>query len=184
MAGDAETGVMVMKMEEGLDTGPVGMAERVAIGADETAGELHDRLALLGADLTVRALGALDRGTLAFTPQAAEGVTYAAKIDKGETRIDWTMPWRQVHDHIRGLSLFPGAWCEIMTDGRPLRVKILRTTRADGAGTPGTVLDGALTVACGEGALRIVELQRAGRAPMSAAEFSRGTKVEAGMSLG
>ena len=117
MAGDAETGVMVMKMEEGLDTGPVAMAERVAIGPDETAGDLHDRLARLGADLMVRALGALERGSLTLTPQPQEGVTYAAKIDKDETRIAWARPWQEVHDHIRGLSPFPGAWFEIAGEG-------------------------------------------------------------------
>jgi methionyl-tRNA formyltransferase len=184
MAGDAETGVMVMKMEEGLDTGPIAMAERVPIGADATAGDLHDKLALLGADLMVRALGALERSSLTLTPQPADGVTYAAKIDKRETRIDWTRPWRQVHDHIRGLSPFPGAWCEFAADGSPVRVKILRTTRADGSGAPGTVIDGQLTVACGEGTLRILELQRAGRQPMNAAEFLRGTPLAPGTRLG
>src|SRR6188474_4000413 len=125
MAGDAESGVIVMWMAEGLDTGPVALAERLAVGADMTAGELHDALARLGADLMVRALGALERGTLQLTPQPDEGVTYAAKIDKGETRIDWGKPWRQVHDHIRGLSPFPGAWFEFAAG---VRVKALRTT--------------------------------------------------------
>src|SRR5690349_20088368 len=111
-AGDAETGVMVMRMEEGLDTGPVALAERVPIGADTTAGELHDVLARRGADLVVRALGALERGTLQFTAQAEAGVTYAAKIDKNESRIAWDQPWQAVHDHCRGLSPFPGAWFE------------------------------------------------------------------------
>ena len=134
MAGDAETAVMVMKMEEGLDTGPVAMAERVAIGPDMTAGDLHDALARLGGDLMARALGALERGALVLTPQPEDGVTYAAKIDKNETRIDWTKPAQQVHDHIRGLSPFPGAWCEIAGGGGAARVKLLRTTRADGAG--------------------------------------------------
>src|SRR5205085_2629230 len=148
MAGDAESGVMVMKMEEGLDTGPIAMAERMAIGPDMTAGELHDALARLGADLMVRALGALERGTLQLTPQPAEGVTYAAKIDKDETRIDWARSWQAVHDHCRGLSPFPGAWFEFANS---MRVKVLRTTRGEGSGVPGTVLDGSLTVACGHG---------------------------------
>src|SRR6187431_99047 len=113
MEGDAETGVMVMKMDVGLDTGDVALAERLAITADMTAGDLHDALARLGADLMVRALGALERGTLQLTPQPEQGVTYAAKIDKGETRIDWTKPWREVHAHCRGLSPFPGAWFEL-----------------------------------------------------------------------
>jgi methionyl-tRNA formyltransferase len=180
MAGDAESGVMVMRMEEDLDTGPVAIAQRVPIAPDMTAGDLHDRLAPLGADLMVRALGALERGSLTLTAQPNEGVTYANKISKQETRIDWTKPWRQVHDHIRGLSPFPGAWTEIAGDGKPVRVKLLRTVRADGAGAPGTLLDDRLTVACGEGALRIVELQRAGRGAMQADEFLRGTPLPAG----
>jgi methionyl-tRNA formyltransferase len=158
MAGDAETGVMVMKMDEGLDTGPVALAERVAIGPDMTAGELHDKLAPLGADLMVRALAALGRGALEFKPQAAAGVTYAKKIEKGETRIDWSKPWKQVHDHIRGLSPFPGAWFQI----GDARVKTLRSTRGEGSGAPGTVLDDRLTIACKEGAVRLLEVQRAG----------------------
>jgi methionyl-tRNA formyltransferase len=180
MAGDAETGVMAMQMDEGLDTGPIAMAERVPIGTDMTAGELHDVLASLGADLMVRALGGLERGALTLTPQPAAGVTYAPKIDKAETRIDWTRPWRAVHDHCRGLSPFPGAWFEVAGAGAPLRVKVLRTTRGDGSGAPGTVLDDRLTIACGEGAVRIVELQRAGAKPMRAEEFLRGTRLPAG----
>ena len=182
MAGDSETAVMVMRMEESLDTGPIALGERVAIGPDMTAGELHDRLAPLGADLMVRALAALERDALTLTPQAGTGITYAAKIEKAETRIDWRKPWQQVHDHCRGLSPFPGAWCEIGGDGsKPAaRIKILRTTRGNGAGVPGTVLDDRLTIACGDGAVRIVELQRAGKAPMTAEEFLRGTPVMPG----
>jgi methionyl-tRNA formyltransferase len=183
MAGDRETGVMVMKMEEGLDTGPIAMAERAPIEADATAGDVHDRLARLGADLMVRALGAIERGSLTLTPQPPEGVTYASKIDKDETRIDWARPWQEVHDRIRGLSPFPGAWFELAGEGGPVRIKVLRTTRGEGAGAPGTVLDDQLTVACGEGALRILELQRAGRQPMQAQEFLRGTRVAAGTRL-
>src|SRR4029453_18121988 len=134
MAGDAETGVMVMKMEEGLAAGPMAMAERVPITFDATAGDLHDRLARLGADLMVRALGALERGTLMLTPQPESGETYAAKIDKRETRIDWSKPWKVVHDHCRGLSPFPGAWFELADQ----RIKVLRTTRGEGVGGPGT----------------------------------------------
>jgi methionyl-tRNA formyltransferase len=173
MAGDKETGVMAMKMEEGLDTGPIAMAERGTIGADTTTGELHDTLAPRGAKLVLVALGALERGTLQVTPQAADGATYATKIDKSETRIDWTKPWNVVHDHCRGLSPFPGAWFEL--DGN--RVKVLRTTKGEGAGKPGTVLDDRLTIACGDGAVRLVELQRAGKQPMQADEFLRGTPV-------
>ncbi len=180
MAGDAETAVMVMKMDEGLDTGPVAIAERVAISPDMTAGELHDRLAPLGADLMARALAALEKDALMLTPQPTEGVTYAQKIDKGETRIDWRKPWKAVHDHVRGLSPFPGAWFALGGDNEAVRIKVLRTTRAEGAGAPGTVLDDRLTVACGEGAVRIIELQRAGKQPMSAEAFLRGTPVKAG----
>jgi methionyl-tRNA formyltransferase len=180
MAGDKATGVMVMKMDEGLDTGPIAMAERVAIGPDVTTGDLHDELARLGAKLMLVALGALERGSLTVTPQAAEGATYADKIDKSETRIDWTQPWNKVHDHCRGLSPFPGAWFELPGLGR---VKVLRTTKGDGPGAPGRVLDGHLTVACGSGALRIVELQRAGGKPMDADEFLRGTPVAPGSTL-
>jgi methionyl-tRNA formyltransferase len=182
MAGDTETGVMVMRMAEGLDTGAVAMAERIPIEPDATAGDLHDELARRGADLMVRALGALERGSLTLTPQAEAGVTYAGKIDKGETRIAWDRPWQEVHNRIRGLSPVPGAWFEIAGLGD--RVKVLRTTRGEGAGAPGSVLDDRLTVACGDGAVRILELQRAGRAPMKAQEFLRGTPIVAGTRLG
>src|SRR6185437_12051576 len=142
MAGDAQTGAMVMKMDQGLDTGPIAMAERVAIGADMTAGELHDSLARLGADLMLRALAALEKDALQLTPQSPAGVTYASKIDKAETRIDWSKSWKAVHDHCRGLSPFPGAWSELEGTGR---VKMLHTTQGEGTGLPGTVLDEALT---------------------------------------
>jgi methionyl-tRNA formyltransferase len=180
MAGDEVSGATVMKMDEGLDTGDMAVTERIRIDADMTAGELHDAMANLGADLMVRALSALDHGTLQFTHQPADGVTYAAKIDKAETRIDWTKSWKAVHDHIRGLSPFPGAWCELAGD----RVKVLRSTRGEGSGAPGTVLDDGLTVACGGGAVRIVELQKAGGRPMKAEEFLRGTPVRSGAALG
>jgi methionyl-tRNA formyltransferase len=184
MAGDSETGVTVMKMEAGLDTGPIAMTERVPIGADATAGELHDRLARLGADLMGRALGALERGSLALQPQPEVGVTYAAKIDRAETRIDWRAPWRQVHDHIRGLSPFPGAWFEFALEGKPVRVKVLRTAAAPGGGEPGTLLDDHFTIACRDGAIRIVELQRAGGRAMAAEDFLRGMPLKPGMRLG
>ncbi|BBF94199.1 methionyl-tRNA formyltransferase [Blastochloris tepida] len=180
MAGDAETGVMVMKMDEGLDTGPVAMAERFPIGPDDTAGDVHDRMMALGADLMVRALAALERGGLAFTPQAEQGVTYARKIEKAETRIDWSRPAPEVHNHIRGLAPFPGAWFEL--DG--VRVKVLRSTLAEGTGEPGTALDDRLTIACGTGAVRLIDLQRAGKAPMAADAFLRGTPVSAGAKVG
>jgi methionyl-tRNA formyltransferase len=177
MAGDSETGVMVMKMEEGLDSGPVAMERRVPIPCEATAGDLHDQLARLGADLMLDALGGLERGSLTLRPQAQTGVTYAHKIEKEETKIVWARPWREVHNHIRGLSPAPGAWFEL---GGDMRVKVLRTTKAEGEGLPGTVLDDKLTVACGEGALRILELQRAGRQAMKAHEFLRGMSVAAG----
>jgi methionyl-tRNA formyltransferase len=180
MAGDAETGVMVMKMEEGLDTGPVAMADRLAITPDVTTGDLHDEMARRGANLMVQALSALERGTLTLTPQADNGVEYAAKISKDETRIDWGKPWRKVHDHIRGLSPFPGAWFELSEGGAPVRVKVLRTTKGEGRGAPGTVLDEHLTIACGDGAVRILQLQRAGAKAMTAEEFLRGTPLAPG----
>ena len=184
MAGDAASGVMAIKMDAELDTGPVGGVERLTIGADMTAGELHDKLALLGAALMLRTIGGLERGALTLTPQAAEGVTYASKIDKNETRIDWRKPWREVHNHIRGLSPFPGAWFEIKGESGPVRVKVLRTTEASGKGAPGSVLDDRLTIACGDGAIRILELQRAGRQPMKADEFLRGSPLRTGNAVG
>ena len=184
MGGDAETGVMVMRMEEDLDTGPTAMSETVRIAPDATAGDLHDALARRGADLMVRTLVLLEAGALVLTPQPEAGVTYAAKIDKSETRINWGKPWQHVHDHIRGLSPFPGAWCEVAIDGRPVRIKVLRTTRGEGSGTPGTLLDERLTVACGDGAVRILQLQRAGRQAMTADEFLRGTPLAPGTRAG
>ena len=172
MAGDAETGVMVMKMDVGLDTGDVAMAERLAITDAMTAADLHDALAPLGGDLMVRAMGALERGKLQLTPQSAEGVTYAAKIDKAEARIDWNKPAREVLRHIHGLSPFPGAWCEMPIEGEPTRVKILRCELAGGSGAPGELLDDRLAIACSRrsaSACRhsIEDLQRAGKEPMN-----------------
>jgi methionyl-tRNA formyltransferase len=175
MAGDKETGVTVMKMAEGLDTGPVVMQQgRVPLDPDWTEGDIHDGLKRLGAGLMLVALAALEKGQLQLTPQAAAGATYAAKIDKSETRVDWTRPWNEVHDHCRGLSPFPGAWCELAGAGR---VKILRTTKGNGSGAPGCVLDDRLTIACGTGAVRLLQLQRAGKQPMAADEFLRGMPV-------
>jgi methionyl-tRNA formyltransferase len=184
MAGDAETGVMVMKMDVGLDTGDVAMAERLPISDAMTASDVHDRLARLGADLMVRAMAALERGGLSLTRQAEAGVTYAAKIEKAEARIDWAKPAHAVLRHIHGLSPFPGAWSELAVDGEAVRLKILRCELAQGTGEPGTVLDERLAIACGDGAIRIIELQRAGKAPMKAADFLRGTAVKAGMRFG
>jgi methionyl-tRNA formyltransferase len=178
MAGDAESGVMVMKMDAGLDTGDVAMAERLAITDAMTASDLHDQLARLGADLMVRAMAALERGALQLKKQSEQGVTYAAKIEKAEARLDWRKPAREVLRHIHGLSPFPGAWSEIADGSEAARVKILRCELTKGSGAPGSALDDQLTIACGEGAIRIVELQRAGKAPMKAAEFLRGTPLK------
>ena len=178
MAGDVETGVTIMQVDAGLDTGPIAMAQALPIGADATAGEIHDALARLGADLLVRALGALDRGALRLRPQPTEGITLAAKIDGGETGIDWTLPASRVHNHCRGLSPFPGAWFETVDErGTPVRVKVVRTTAGAGSGPPGTVLDAHFNVACGAGAVRILELQRAGRQMMSGEAFLRGLNL-------
>jgi methionyl-tRNA formyltransferase len=177
MAGDTESGVTIMKMNEGLDTGAIAMVERTPIGADITAGDLHDALSRLGADLMLRALAAAERGSLTLTPQPDKGVTYAEKTSKNETRVDWSKPWKQVHDHIRGLSPFPGAWFEI--DGA--RIKALRSTKGEGSGAAGTALDDKLTIACGAGAVRLTQVQRAGKQPMSADEFLRGTPVKSGV---
>jgi methionyl-tRNA formyltransferase len=174
LAGERDTGVMVMKMDEGLDTGPIAMTERVSIGPDATAGDLHNELAHLGAGLMLRALAALEKGELRLTPQPAAGATYADKIEKSETRIDWSQPWSKVHDHCRGLSPFPGAWFEYPNAGR---IKVLRTTKGRGNGEPGRVLDEDLTIACGEGAVQLLELQRSGRQPMRVDEFLRGTPI-------
>jgi methionyl-tRNA formyltransferase len=183
MAGDEETGVTIMKMDEGLDTGDIANADPLAIGPDMTAGELHDVLARRGADLMPITLAAAERGSLTLTPQPAQGVTYAAKISKDETRIDWAKPWQHVHNHIRGLSPFPGAWFEI----NGTRIKALRSTKGEGQtkkdAAPGGVLDDQLTIACGTGAVRLVQVQREGKRPMSAEEFLRGTPVKSGMRL-
>ena len=181
MAGDSETGVVVMRMEEGLDTGPVALAERVAIGPDANAGEIHDKLALIGAGLMTRALAMLEG--LAFTPQAEAGVTYAHKIDKAEARIDWRKPASDVHNLVRGLAPFPSAFFEVDLGKGLERVKVFRTRLAQGAGMPGCVLDHGLTIACGEGAIRLLEVQRAGKAPMPAGDFLRGARLSRGMLL-
>jgi methionyl-tRNA formyltransferase len=169
---------MVMKMDAGLDTGPVALAERVRIDRDMTSGELQDRLAEVGARLMVEAMARLEAGTLTLSPQPTEGVTYAKKIDKAETRVDWSRPARDVHDHIRALSPSPGAWSEAVIAGKPERLKLLRSTLAPGSGEPGALLDYALTIACGEGAVRLTEVQRAGGKPSTADDFLRGARIE------
>jgi methionyl-tRNA formyltransferase len=182
MAGDTETGICVMQMDEGLDTGPVCLRKQVPINTDTTAGALHDILAKIAASAMVRALAALERDGLTATPQPNDGVTYAAKIAKAEAHIDFSRPAGDVHNHIRGLSPFPGAWFEIGT-GKPVRVKVLRSAPAEGSGTPATALDDTLTIACGDGAVRLVQVQRAGKGAMSAGEFLRGTPVFPGTKL-
>jgi methionyl-tRNA formyltransferase len=177
MAGDTESGVMVMKMDAGLDTGDIAMTEQTAISDAMTASDLHDALAPSGAALMVRAMEALERGKMHLSKQSEHGVTYATKLDKAEARIDWAKAAREVLRHIHGLSPFPGAWCEMPLEGKAARVKILRCELADGTGPPGALLDDSLTVACGNGAIRILELQRAGKAPMKTKDFLRGTPL-------
>ena len=179
MAGDTETGVAVMRMAEGLDTGPVCMEERLAIGPDMTAGALYDKLAVVGAGLMVRALAALSRDSLDCRDQTNDGVTYARKIDKGETRIDWSQPAQAVHNHIRGLSPFPGAWFGLNGE----RIKVLGSQPVDwaGAATPGTLIGEDGLVACADGAIRLVDIQRPGKQQMSYAEFARGARLKQGI---
>ena len=183
MAGDSETAATVMRMDVGLDTGPICLEERVPIGPDMTAGELHDFLAGRGARLMARALANLERGTLHSQPQPSEGVTYAAKIGKEEGRIDFRRPAGEVHNHIRGLSPVPGAWVDVAKGDKPERIKILRASLAKGQGAPGTVLDGHLTIACGKGAIRVLQAQRAGKRPMTAEELLRGFALPPGTLL-
>jgi len=180
MAGDRVTGVQVMKMSEGLDEGDVLAGETVRIDALETAGTLHDRLAAVGAALLPPTLAAIEAGTAVATPQAAEGVTYARKITAAEARIDWSRPAVEIDRHIRGLSPFPGAWFEA-PDGK--RVKALLSRAEDGKGAPGQVLDDALLIACGEGAVRLLAAQREGKSAQDAQTFLRGYPIPAGTSV-
>ena len=173
MAGDRETGVMVMQMDEGLDTGPVALVDMIPVGPDMTAGELHDQMMRVGADLMGRALAALERGSLDFTPQSDDGAIYAKKIEKAEARNDWSRSAEEVHNHIRGLSPFHGAWFELDLGGKITRIKALRSTLGQGRGAPGTLLDN-LTIACGSGAVRLTQVQREGKGAMDAATFLRG----------
>ena len=180
MAGDTATAVMVMRMDVGLDTGPVCLTEAIPIGPDMCAGDLHDSMARTGAGLMVRTLAALERGSLTATPQATDGITYAAKIEKAESRIDFALSAAEVHNRIRGLSPFPGAWFETGAAGKLERIKVVQSRLVPGSGAPGTVLDGDLTIACGEGAVRLAIVQRAGRKPMAADEFLRGFALPVG----
>ena len=179
MAGDEETGIMVMHMDEGLDTGPVALAERLAITPEATAGDVQDRLSQLGSDLIARALAALARNSLMFHPQSEAGVTYAHKISKEECRIDWSPPAHEVHNHIRGLSPSPGAFFDADFGRGMERIKVLRSSPVEGSGSPGTLLDDHLTFACGSGAVRLLNVQRAGKAPVDAASFVRGARLPA-----
>ena len=183
-AGDEMTGVQIMRMEAGLDTGPILMSEVVPIAPADTAGSLHDRLMTTGALLWPRTLAALERGSLEAAPQSEEGVTYAKKITAAEAKIDWTRPAGEVADHIRGLSPFPGAWFNLDANGKPVRIKVLFAEPERGEGEPGEVLDDALLVACGRGAVRLTRLQREGRGAMDAGDFLRGTDIPAGTMLG
>ncbi len=185
MAGDAESGVGVMRMEAGLDTGPVALEARVPITAGMTAGELHDALMPVGAELMARALGLLDQGALTFTPQPDAGVVYAHKITNDEARIDWSRPAAEVANHINGLSPFPGAFFAVELGKGSERVKVLRALAVDGSGAAGTLLDAEGTVACGTGAVRLTELRRAGKGgSASGAEFVRGARLTPGARLG
>jgi methionyl-tRNA formyltransferase len=177
LSGDAETGVCIMQMEAGLDTGPVLLREALAIGPEETTSDLHDRLSVLGAKLIVAALAQIDDLTPETQPE--DGVTYAAKIDKAEARIDWTRPAVEIDRQIRGLSPFPGAWTTL--GGK--RLKLLRARLGSGDGPAGTVLQG-LTVACGSGAVEITEVQAEGRGRQDSDSFLRGTSVPPGTQLG
>lgn len=183
MAGDAETGVMIMRMDKGLDAGPVAATARVPIAENMTAGELHDALMHVGADLMVEAMAKLEAGNLPLVPQPEEGVLYAAKIDKAECHIDFSRPAAEVHNHIRGLAPFPGAWFELATGGRQERVKVLRTELADGEGSPGACIDDRGTIACGSGALRLLRLQKAGGKALDMEDFLRGMPIPAGTRL-
>ena len=180
MAGDTETATSIMRMDEGLDTGPVCASEPITIGSDMTAGELHDLMAARGAALMVQTLAALEARTVECAPQPTDGVTYAAKIEKAETQIDWNRPAADVHSHIRGLAPWPGAHFEIEHEGRIERLKVLHATLAEGTGTPGTCLDDAGTIACGSGAIRLLDVQRAGKKPMAISELLRGFPLPAG----
>ena len=180
MAGDRETGVSVMRMEEGLDTGPIALEEKLAIDASATAGELTEALARIGATLMVKALRLLADAGLVFQPQRADGATYAAKIDKGETPIDWRRDAQSLLNQIHGLSPVPGAWSEIDLGRGPERIKFLRVETIETSGSPGEVLDDSLAIACGRGALRIVEAQRGGKQAMRRDEFQRGAQIARG----
>jgi methionyl-tRNA formyltransferase len=175
--------MMVMKMDKGLDTGPVALTRKVEIDENMTAGELHDKLMHVGAKAMAEAMVKLEMNDLPLTPQPSEGALYAAKIDKGETRVDFGRQARDVHNHIRGLAPFPGAWFELEIGGKPERIKVLGSQMDEGSGTPGDLLTDNLVVACGSGAVRLTKLQKAGGKPLAADDFLRGTPLAAGTRL-
>lgn len=183
MAGDKKTGMMIMKMDEGLDTGDIALTAEQVIGPDMTAGSLHDALSSLGASLMIEALSMLEKGSLSLTPQNAEGVIYAKKIDKSEARIDWSKSAGDVHNCIRGLSPFPGAWCEMPLGGKLVRVKILESRNEPGNSVPGNIVDEQLTIACGDGVIKPVILQKAGAKAMDLKAFLLGNKIQKGARL-
>ena len=183
LAGDQETGITIMQMDRGLDTGPMLTSERTQIAADDTGGSLHDRLAGMGAQLIVNALDRLERGQLAPHPQPAEGATYAAKLTREEERLDWRRPAGDLEVQVRAFSPAPAAWCEMAGE----RVKVLEAEISGGSGegsaAPGTLLDDRLTIACGHGALRLLRVQRPGKAVMDSPSFLRGFRLPAGSRL-
>ncbi|OYX05034.1 MAG: methionyl-tRNA formyltransferase, partial [Caulobacter vibrioides] len=183
MAGDPVTGVQVMRMSEGLDEGPILMSQQVAIAADDTAASLHDKLVAVGARLLPVALAAIERDVVQETPQSEDGVTYAKKIKSAEARIDWSRPAAEVDRHIRGLSPFPGAWFEAPSEKGPVRVKALLSRVEAASGAPGTALDDALLIACGEGSIRLLKAQREGKGVQDAQTFTRGFPVPSGTVL-
>jgi methionyl-tRNA formyltransferase len=184
MAGDRYTGVAIMSMDEGLDTGAICLGERITIGPDMTAGELHDELSLLGAKLIAKAMEKIGQNDLSCRPQPGDGITYAAKLTKEEERIDWNRPAVEVHNQIRALSPSPGAWFEALLAGRRERIKVLRSVIVPGRGEPGVLLDSQLTVACAQQAVRFTRVQRAGKKPVLGAEFLRGFPLSKGTHFG
>ena len=183
MTGDQETGVNIMKMDVGLDTGPIALGKSITITENMTASELHDELSQLTAKLMTEAVYGLEHVGLELTEQSQDGIVYASKIEKSETRIDWTKSAQEVHNHIRGLSLFPGSWCEMDLGGKVMRVKVLNSIMAKGTGDAGTILDNELTIACGDDAVKLTRVQRAGKQIQSAEEFLHGNKLSIGHRL-
>lgn len=179
MAGDKKTGVNIMKMDIGLDTGPIALGETVAINDDMTTGLLHDRLSEVTARLMIEAMQQLEAGSLTVTPQSQDGVTYAKKIEKSEARIDWHRPAQAIHNHIRGLSPFPGSWCEMMIGGKLQRVKVLNSAPSTKSGNPGEIINDDLTIACETGAVQLLQVQRAGKQVQDKQEFLRGNSIDA-----